>query len=57
MRKYIHNKTFYLFNLVLLLIQWSAIQLQQSGGDTHCQVVGVHLVGVSTLQDVMEDAD
>lgn len=57
MKKYIHNETFYLFNLVLLLIQRSAIQLQQSGGDTHCQVVGVHLVGVSTLQDVMEDAD
>lgn len=55
-RKYIH-RAFYLFNLFLLLIQQGAIQVQQRGGDTNCKVVGVHLVRVSTLQDVMKDAD
>lgn len=56
MRKFTHNKTLYLFKLLLLLIQRGAVQLQQRGGDTHRQVVGVHFVGVSTLDDVMEDA-
>lgn len=52
-RYYTHTKT-YLFNFFLLLIERHAIQLQQRGGNTHCQVVGVHLVGVSSLQDVIE---
>lgn len=55
-REITHNKTLYLFKLLLLLIQWGAVQLQQRGGDAHRQVVGVHLVGVSALDDVMEDA-
>lgn len=31
--------------------------MQQCGGDTNRKVVGVHLVGICTLQDVMKDAD
>lgn len=56
-RKYTHSKTFYLLHLFLLLIQRGAVQLQQRGGDAHRQVVGVHFVDVSVLQDVKEDAD
>lgn len=57
MRKYIHNITFYLLHLFLLLIQWAAIQLQQCGCDTHRQVIGVHLVDVCVLKNVMEDTN
>jgi len=56
-RKDTQNKSLYLLHLFLLLVQRGAVQLQQRGGDTHCQVVGVHLIGVSVLEDVMEDAD
>lgn len=45
----------YLFNLFLLLIQRGTIQVQQCGGNTDGKVVGIHLVCVSTLQDVMKD--
>lgn len=57
MRKCIHIKTVYLLHLFLLLIQGGGIHLQQRGPNTHRQVVGVHLVELSTLKDVMEDAD
>lgn len=55
-RQHIHG-ALNLFNLFLLLIQRGAIQVQQGGGDTDRKVVGVHLVRVSTLQDVMKDAN
>lgn len=55
-RRYIY-RAFYLFNLCLLFIQRGAFQVQQRWGDTNCKVVGVHLVCVSTLQDVMKDAN
>lgn len=44
----------YLFNLFLLFIQRGAIEVQQRGGDTDRKVVGIHLVRVSTLQDVVK---
>lgn len=47
----------HLLHLLLLLVQRCAFQLQQCGGNTHRQVVGIHLVALSVLQDVMEDAD
>lgn len=47
----------YLFDLFLLLIQRGAVQVQQCGGDTDRKVVGIHLVRVSTLQDVVQDTD
>lgn len=47
----------YLFNLFLLLIQRGAIEVQQRGGDTDRKVVGIHLVCVSTLQDVVKHTD
>lgn len=56
-QRHSHNKTFDLFNFVLLLIQRRTIQLQQSGADAHRQVVRIHLVGIGALEDVMEDAD
>lgn len=46
--------TLYLFNLFLLLIQRGTIEVQQRGGDTDRKVVGIHLVRVSTLQDVVK---
>lgn len=55
-RQYIH-RAFNLFDLLLLLLQRGAVQVQQCGGDANRKVAGVHLVLVSALQDVMKDAD
>lgn len=55
-RQYSH-RAFNLFDLLLLLLQRGAVQVQQCGGDANRKVVGVHLVLVSALQDVMKDAD
>lgn len=55
-RQYI-RRAFNLFDLLLLLLQRGAVQVQQCGGDANRKVAGVHLVRVSALQDVMKDAD